>query len=105
MKLGTSILFILAALLATPLAAAEDKNQARTPAFETPSMPAHPPATWLTYHLAHPGPGGERRRSELRFLLERPLSSALHLQAPGRVPPSPTSPAQTWCIGSGTPPR
>ena len=29
---------------------------ADTPAgFETPAMPANPPATWLTYHLAHPG--------------------------------------------------
>ena len=26
--------------------------------FETPAMPASPPASWLTYHLAHPGPGG-----------------------------------------------
>lgn len=26
-------------------------------AFETPAMPANPPASWLTYHLAHPGPG------------------------------------------------
>jgi sucrose-6-phosphate hydrolase SacC (GH32 family) len=25
---------------------------------ETPAMPANPPADWLTYHLAHPGPGG-----------------------------------------------
>jgi sucrose-6-phosphate hydrolase SacC (GH32 family) len=25
--------------------------------FETPVMPENPPATWLTYHLAHPGPG------------------------------------------------
>ncbi|MCY2994469.1 MAG: GH32 C-terminal domain-containing protein [Planctomycetota bacterium] len=25
---------------------------------ETPAMPAVPPRTWLTYHLAHPGPGG-----------------------------------------------
>ncbi len=25
---------------------------------ETPAFPANPPATWLTYHLAHPGPGG-----------------------------------------------
>ena len=25
---------------------------------ETPAMPANPPVTWLTYHLAHPGPGG-----------------------------------------------
>ncbi|MFM8733672.1 MAG: GH32 C-terminal domain-containing protein, partial [Pirellulales bacterium] len=26
--------------------------------FETPAMPSNPPKTWLTYHLAHPGPGG-----------------------------------------------
>ncbi len=26
-------------------------------AVETPAMPANPPANWLTYHLAHPGPG------------------------------------------------
>jgi len=26
--------------------------------IETPSMPANPPADWLTYHLLHPGPGG-----------------------------------------------
>jgi sucrose-6-phosphate hydrolase SacC (GH32 family) len=25
--------------------------------FETPARPANPPADWLTYHLAHPGPG------------------------------------------------
>jgi beta-fructofuranosidase len=25
---------------------------------ETPVMPENPPDTWLTYHLAHPGPGG-----------------------------------------------
>ena len=25
--------------------------------FETPAMPENPPETWLTYHLAHPGPG------------------------------------------------
>jgi sucrose-6-phosphate hydrolase SacC (GH32 family) len=26
-------------------------------AIETPAMPENPPETWLTYHLAHPGPG------------------------------------------------
>jgi len=26
-------------------------------AFETPARPAQPPADWLTFHLAHPGPG------------------------------------------------
>lgn len=25
---------------------------------DTPSMPARPPSSWLTYHLAHPGPSG-----------------------------------------------
>ena len=24
----------------------------------TPAMPKDPPASWLTFHLAHPGPGG-----------------------------------------------
>ena len=26
-------------------------------AYETPARPTDPPANWLTYHLAHPGPG------------------------------------------------
>ena len=26
-------------------------------AYETPSRPENPPSNWLTYHLAHPGPG------------------------------------------------
>ena len=26
-------------------------------AIETPARPEHPPANWLTFHLAHPGPG------------------------------------------------
>ena len=25
------------------------------PPLETPAFPADPPASWLTYHLAHPG--------------------------------------------------
>ncbi len=25
--------------------------------YETPARPANPPANWLTFHLAHPGPG------------------------------------------------
>ena len=29
-------------------------------AYETPARPANPPANWLTYHLAHPGPGNAR---------------------------------------------
>lgn len=30
----------------------------KIPKFETPAMPSNPPKTWLTYHLAHPGPSG-----------------------------------------------
>lgn len=26
--------------------------------LETPAIPLNPPTTWLSYHLAHPGPGG-----------------------------------------------
>ena len=34
------------------------KTEIEAPAAsETPAMPASPPASWLTYHLAHPGPG------------------------------------------------
>ena len=40
--------------------ATRDRN-ARTPVApyvaETPAMPKDVPADWLTYHLAHPGPG------------------------------------------------
>ena len=43
-------------------AAKPEDNAGKAPApgpfeFETPAMPASPPASWLTYHLAHPGPG------------------------------------------------
>ena len=31
--------------------------QIKKAASESPAMPENPPATWLTYHLAHPGPG------------------------------------------------
>ena len=47
--------------------------------FETPAMPANPPATWVTYHLASRAGHRDSRRSELRLLLERRIPSALHL--------------------------
>lgn len=42
-----------------PLSTAQDQPAQPAPAseFETPAMPANPPADWLTYHLVHPGPG------------------------------------------------
>ena len=52
----STIGFATLALYST--AAAAETVIAPAAAFETPSMPAKPPATWLTYHLAHPGPGG-----------------------------------------------
>ena len=33
-------------------------DEAKDFQYETPAFPQEPPATWLTYHLAHPGPGG-----------------------------------------------
>ena len=41
---------VSAGLTVAPLRAAE-------PGKETPAWPANPPADWLTFHLAHPGPG------------------------------------------------
>ena len=40
------------------IAAAHKIPEATLAQFETPAMPTNPPKTWLTYHLAHPGPGG-----------------------------------------------
>jgi len=40
------------------IAAAQKTAEAAPVEFETPAMPADPPADWLTYHLLHPGPGG-----------------------------------------------
>ncbi|HAR64622.1 MAG TPA: hypothetical protein DCR55_00180, partial [Lentisphaeria bacterium] len=31
--------------------------QVRKATVETPAVPEKSPASWLTYHLAHPGPG------------------------------------------------
>ena len=50
MKTMTASLMIGFATLALYSAAAAE--------FETPAMPATPPADWPTYHLLHPGPGG-----------------------------------------------
>ena len=40
------------------IAAAHKTLQIMQTGTETPAMPAHPPANWLTFHLLHPGPGG-----------------------------------------------
>jgi sucrose-6-phosphate hydrolase SacC (GH32 family) len=45
-------------LCAAAQIAAGKTGEAAPPDFETPAMPANPPKSWLTYHLAHPGPGG-----------------------------------------------
>jgi len=50
MQFLTSLLFLS---LLTSVCSAEVKKAAK----ETPTMPTNPPKTWLTYHLAHPGPG------------------------------------------------
>ena len=58
MKTMTACSTIGFATLALYSTAAAETVIAPAAAFETPAMPAHPPATWLTFHLAHPGPGG-----------------------------------------------
>jgi len=47
---------ILRPLLLTMLTSVCSAQVPKT-AIETPAMPTNPPKTWLTYHLAHPGPG------------------------------------------------
>src|SRR5210317_915133 len=42
-------------LLLTLLTSVCSAQEAQT-VIETPAMPKNPPKTWLTYHLAHPGP-------------------------------------------------
>ena len=44
-------------LCITPLLAAKDTKRATPNVPETPAWPKKPPANWLTFHLAHPGPG------------------------------------------------
>ncbi|MDG1356657.1 MAG: hypothetical protein P8P36_00520, partial [Akkermansiaceae bacterium] len=44
-------------LLALTLISSICSAEVMKAASETPAMPKNPPKTWLTYHLAHPGPG------------------------------------------------
>ena len=44
---------LLALSLLTSVCSAEEPKTV----IETPAMPKNPPKIWLTYHLAHPGPG------------------------------------------------
>ena len=46
---------ILTTLLLTLLTSVCSAQEPQT-VIETPAMPENPPETWLTYHLAHPGP-------------------------------------------------
>jgi beta-fructofuranosidase len=47
------VFLVAAATLASSFARAAEP----APAAEVPALPARVPATWLTFHLAHPGPG------------------------------------------------
>jgi len=47
---------LLALSLITSVCSAQEPKVA----IETPAMPENPPKTWLTYHLAHPGPGNAK---------------------------------------------
>ena len=55
----TDVSMLALALLAFAYGTSAVADDAKAPFMpETPAMPADPPGTWLTYHLAHPGPGG-----------------------------------------------
>jgi len=45
------------ALLFMALISTVSSAQVPQAIIETPSWPENPPESWLTYHLAHPGPG------------------------------------------------
>lgn len=45
---------VIAVVVALSVGAAFAESPQKEPLWETPAMPANPPATWLTYHLAHP---------------------------------------------------
>ena len=51
-----AVLAVASLVAFAPLGTAQDQP-APASEFETPAMPANPPADWLTYHLIHPGPG------------------------------------------------
>ena len=51
-----AVLAVASLVAFAPLGTAQDQP-APASEFETPAMPANPPADWLTYHLVHPGPG------------------------------------------------
>ena len=51
-----TFLFVLG-ISATHSPGTEPDKPAAAIQYETPAMPAHPPADWLTYHLFHPGTG------------------------------------------------
>ena len=57
--LASAAVFVAAMGLTTPAAAQAADAPAATKAYvpETPRWPANPPKGWVTYHLAHPGPG------------------------------------------------
>ena len=53
--LGTLLLYLLISVCSA--------REAKT-VIDTPAMPENPPATWLTYHLAHPGAEGTAMASD-----------------------------------------
>jgi len=53
--LGTLLLYLLTSVCSA--------REAKT-VIDTPAMPENPPATWLTYHLAHPGAEGTAMASD-----------------------------------------
>jgi sucrose-6-phosphate hydrolase SacC (GH32 family) len=68
----------------------------RADGIETPAMPAKPPANWLTYHLAHPGPGGAfpgdpncafywKGRYHLHYIYNRNGIKFAHVSSPDMV--------------------
>ena len=87
---------------ATLIAATHETLQLVQTGTETPAMPAMPPANWLTYHLVHPGPGGACPEIRTAPFTGKAGIICTTSTTTNMGSPLPTSPATTWCIGSGT---
>jgi beta-fructofuranosidase len=89
---GVTVIVLMGSLISDATPAAEP---AAPP--QVPSLPAEIPATWLTYHLAHPGPGGAypgdpnpayfyKGRYHLHYIYNAPKGFAYaHVSSPDMV--------------------
>jgi len=71
---------------------------------QVPALPATIPATWLTYHLAHRGPGCAFPGDPNPAYFYKGRTTSITYTTRPRALPTPTFRAPTWCTGNGIPP-